>query len=153
MFEKTTKTAKTVYSSFKMILSIVATVSILILYNPSGYSYFHLLKGRTFEFTPTYLLLYILPGILLLTAIILDLPAAWKASGTKGKLAFLLIFLFTGALLVSMGAYKKLTNIIWFLELSLIAFIVFGAYVRYRDRKKFHTYGTDEVGAVDVEDD
>ncbi len=140
-----------------MVWDIISAFALMIIYNPSGYSYFHFMKSYNWDFTNNGVnaMFVILGLVIFITPIVLDMPSAWKAAGTKGKMLFVIYLAVVGGFMYVTNHYS-LTDIIWLFEFAAIAFMLWGAYVNYRDRKKYSKVGTsieDSHTTVDVDHD
>ena len=145
-----TSTFKEVLEKFKILLTIIGTISIFIFYNPTGYSYIHWIKDIPYELTTSYVI-YMFIGFLLLLPVFLDLPSAWKAAGFKGKFIFFVYLIFLGLIFYTQQWYEDKNNIIWAIESSVVLFMLWGAYVNYRDKQRYSVYGTQEQGSDDID--
>lgn len=141
---------KDLLQKFNILLTIISTISLFIFYNPSGYSYYHWISQISFELTTTYII-YLFLGFLLLLPIFLDFPSAWKAAGLKGKFLFFIYLLFITAIFYTQAWYTDINNIIWAVEIAIVTFMLWGAYVNYRDKKKYSVYSTQEQGEQDID--
>lgn len=141
---------KYIYEKLGILLTIIGTISIFIFYNPSGYSYYHWLITLDWILDTEHVI-YVFGGFLLLLPVFLDLPSAWRAAGFKGKAIFFIALIFTGFIFYTENLYEEVINIIWATETSIVAFMLWGGYVNFRDRKKFSVYGTEEQGTQEVD--
>jgi len=147
---KSSSTFNQIIDKFKILLTIIGTISIFIFYNPTGYSYLHWIKEIPFELTTIYVL-YMFLGFILLLPVFLDLPSAWKAAGFKGKFIFFIYLIFLGLIFYTQQWYLDQDNIIWAVEASVVMFMLWGAYVNYRDKKRYSVYSTEEQGTQEVD--
>jgi hypothetical protein len=147
ILESTKKTASVVSA----IWDIVSAFFLLILYNPSGLSYFHFLRDHKWDSFQTIEMFLITGVIVLITPIILDMPSAWSAAGKKGKFLFFLYLCVVGGYMYTLNLYT-LENIIWFLELAAISFMVWGAYVNLRDKRKYAQISTQEIDPLELDE-
>jgi len=153
VLEGTKKTA----SITGMIWDLVSAFALIIIYNPSGYSYFHFMKKYNWDFVNhgVSAMFVILGLVIFITPILLDMPSAWKAAGWKGKVLFAIYLAVVGGFMFVTNHYSVI-DIIWLLEFAAIAFMLWGAYVNYRDKKKYSKVGTsieDSHTTVDVDSD
>ena len=146
----TLQTLKNVWEKFSVLFSILSAISLIFFYNPSGYSYFHWIIDLQWELTTQFVIIGLL-GVILLTPTFLDFPSAWRAAGFKGKAIFFLYLVIVGLLMYTTGIYQNWHNIVWVIEIAIIAFMLWGAFVNYRDKKKYSVYGTEEQGVQEVE--
>ena len=144
------QTLKSIWENFSVLFSVLSAISLIFFYNPSGYSYFHWIIKLQWEFTTDFVLIGLL-GLLLLTPTFLDFPSAWRAAGFKGKALFMLYMIGGGLLMITSSLYQNWHYDVWFLEIAIIAFMLWGAFVNYRDKKKYSVYGTEEQGVQEVE--
>ncbi len=141
---------KEVWEKFSVLIGVLSSISLIFFYNPSGYSYVHWIIKLPWEFTTEYVLIGLF-GIILLTPTFLDFPSAWKAAGFKGKALFFIYLVVVGLLMYTTGLYENWHYDVWVAEIAIVAFMLWGAFVNYRDRKKYSVYGTEEQGTQEVE--
>jgi len=148
---------KKAWSIGGVIISIIGAFSLILFYNPSGFSYVDFMLEYNWNFQGGGILsMFIIVGaVILLTPIILDMPSAWKAAGFKGKFLFS-IYLALAAGFMFVTEHYSWKTIVWVLELAAIGFMSWGGYVNFRDKRKFSKVGTsieDSETTVDVQHD
>jgi hypothetical protein len=134
---------KKLWSVGGVVLAIVSAFSLVIFYNPSGFSYVDFMLKYHWDFKSNSIsaMFTILGAVLLLTPTVLDMPSAWKAAGFKGKFLFA-VYLLIGAGFMFVTNHYDWKTIIWYFEFAAIAFMLWGAYVNHRDKKKYSRVGT-----------
>ena len=157
MFEKILSGTKQTATYAGMVWDLVSALALIIIYNPSGYSYFHFMKKYNWDFTNNGVsaMFVILGLVILITPILLDMPSAWRAAGWKGKVLFVIYLAVVGGFMFVTNHYS-VTDIIWLLEFAAISFMLWGAYVNHRDKKKFSKVGAsieDSHTTLDVDHD
>lgn len=143
-------TIKELWEKFATLIGILSSISLIFFYNPSGYSYFHLVKDLDWILDTEHVLIGLI-GLILLTPTALDFPSAWRAAGWKGKIIFSIYSVVVALLMYTTGVYTNWHYIVWALEFAVIGFMLFASYTNFRDKKKFSVYGTEEQGTQEVE--
>jgi len=150
-FKKIIESSKKTASVVSAIWDVIAAFFLIILYNPSGWSYFHFMKNHDWTSFGTTEMTILTGIVILITPIILDMPSAWNAAGTKGKILFFLYLAIVGGFMYTMNFYS-LENVIWLFEFAAISFMIWGAYVNLRDKRKYAQISTQETDPLEMDD-
>jgi hypothetical protein len=120
------------------------------LWNPSGYSYFHIMQDYDFQGITIEFVVYIIPAAFLAVMAIWNFSSGWTASKIKGKLLYLVPLIISGMLGYSMNMLSTMENFIWqnwawFILMHITGFMMWGSYFSRKERSKYAITRTDDV--------